>query len=112
MERDTARGSIDAARSALTQAADRADRVYGVGLRERDVSVLSLALRRRFTELDGLAQLGGPDAPLAQRTLVVSGGSAPPVLGPDLLERASVEGAGSAPLGSQRLYFSTLVKRE
>ncbi len=112
MERDTARGSIDAARSALTQAADRADRVYGVGLRERDVSVLSLALRRRFTELDDLAQLGGPDAPLAQRTLVVSGGSAPPVVGPDLLERASVEGVGSALLGSQRLYFSTLVKRE
>jgi len=112
MERDAARSSIEAARSALAQAADRADRVYGVGLRERDVSVLSLALRRRFTELDDLGQLGGPAAPLAQRTLVVSSGTAPLVLGPDLLERASVEGEGSAPLGSQRLFFSTLVKRE
>ncbi|HME69550.1 MAG TPA: glycosyltransferase family 39 protein [Myxococcota bacterium] len=112
MERDAARGSIEAARSTLTQAGDRADRVYGVGLRERDVSVLSLALRRRFTELDDLGQLGGPGAPLARRTLVVSGGTEPPVLGPTLLEGVSVEGADSAPLGSQRLFFSTLVKRE
>jgi hypothetical protein len=112
MERDSARGSIDAARSALTQAASRTDRVYGVGLREREVAVLSLALRRTFTELADLEPLGGPDAPLAQRTLVVSGGSAPPVLGPRLLERASLEGTGSAPLGAQRLYFSTLVKTQ
>jgi hypothetical protein len=111
-ERDTARDSIEAARSALTQAAVRADRVYGVSLRERDVSVLSLALRRRFTELDDLAQLGGPAAPLAKRTLVVTSGTAPPALSPVLVEGVSIEGVGSAPLGSQRLFFSTLVERE
>jgi 4-amino-4-deoxy-L-arabinose transferase-like glycosyltransferase len=111
-ERDAARTSIEAARSALTQAAERADRVYGVSLRERDVSVLSLTLRHRFTELDDPGQLGGPAAPLAKRTLVVSSGSAPPALDPGLLEKASVEGVACAPLGSQHLFLSTLVKRE
>jgi hypothetical protein len=111
-ERDTARGSIEEARTTLTQAGDRADLVYGVNLRERDVSVLSLSLRRRFTELDDLAQLGGPAAPLAQRTLVVSSGTTRPVLSPGLLESVSIEREGSAPLGSQRLFFSTLVKRK
>jgi 4-amino-4-deoxy-L-arabinose transferase-like glycosyltransferase len=111
-ERDTAHASIEPARSALTQAAEGADRVYGVSLRERDVSVLSLTLRQRFTELEDLGQLGGPEAPLAKRTLVVSSGTAPPALGPGILEKASVEGVVSAPLGSQRLFFSTLVKRE
>jgi 4-amino-4-deoxy-L-arabinose transferase-like glycosyltransferase len=111
-ERDAAHASIEPARSALTQAAEHADRVYGVGLRERDVSVLSITLRQRFTELEDLAQLGGPEAPLAKRTLVVSSGTAPPALEPGILEKASVEGVVSAPLGSQRLFFSTLVKRE
>ena len=112
MERDLSRGSIEATRNALTQAAARADLVYGVGLRERDVSVLSLALRRRFTELNDLAELGGPDAPLAQRTFVVYGGGEPVPLGPGLSERVSIQGAGSVLLGSQPLYFSTLVKKE
>jgi 4-amino-4-deoxy-L-arabinose transferase-like glycosyltransferase len=111
-ERDSARASIEPARSALALAAEGADRVYGVSLRERDVSVLSFTLRQRFTELEDLAQLGGPDAPLAKRTLVVSSGTAPPALGPGILEKASVEGVVSAPLGSQRLFLSTLVKRE
>jgi len=111
-ERDAARASIEPARSALMLAAERADRVYGVSLRERDVSVLSFTLRQRFTELQDLAQLGGPDAPLAKRTLVVSSGTAPPALDPGILEKASVEEVVSAPLGSQRLFLSTLVKRE
>ena len=112
IERDARRDSIEAARSALAQAAERADRVYGLALQEREESVLALALRHGFTELADLGPLGGPGAPLAERTLVVSGGAAPPVLGADLLGRVSVQGAGSTPLGSQRLFFFTLVRRE
>jgi 4-amino-4-deoxy-L-arabinose transferase-like glycosyltransferase len=112
VERDAARNSIEAARSALSEVADRADRVYGVALRERDVSVLSLVLRARFTELEDPSQLGGPGAPLSHRTLVVSSGTAPLTLDSGLLEGASVEQTSSAPLGSQRLFFATVVKRD
>jgi len=109
--RDAARGSIEEARTALAQAGMGIDVVYGLGLRERDKSVLSLALGRNFSELADPAALGSPNAPLASRTLVVSAGG-PAALGSEIRSRCSVAGSGSAPLGSQRLFFTTLVKRE
>jgi len=111
VDRAAARGSIEQARTALAHAGIGIDVVYGLGLRERDKSVLSLALGRNFSELTDPAALGSANAPLAPRTLVVSAGG-PAVLGSEVRSQCSVEGSGSAPLGSQRLFFTTLVKRE